>query len=124
MFVLYSFGHCIVCPSSIYGFEYLWYLQTLRLYLCVILQKTEEDFFFLIWSFICVIFVDQVCNCFIHVPSKVKVNLCLPSSYISNSQLHLFSSNIRSNLYIYVQFFNNIKRRKKTPKVNYFIVLM
>jgi len=29
-FVLFSFGHCIVCPPSIYGFRLsLWYLQTL-----------------------------------------------------------------------------------------------
>ena len=28
--VLFSFGHCVVCPSSIYRFWYpLWYLQTL-----------------------------------------------------------------------------------------------
>jgi len=53
------------------------------------LQKTKEEFFFLIWGFIGVIFVDQVYNCFIHVPSKVKVNLFLPSSYISNSQITL-----------------------------------
>jgi len=25
---LFSFDHCIVFPSSIYGFSYLWYLQT------------------------------------------------------------------------------------------------
>ena len=29
-FSLFSFGHCIVCPFSIYGFWFpLWYLQTL-----------------------------------------------------------------------------------------------
>ena len=30
LFVLLSYGHCVVCPSSIYGFWLpLWYLQTL-----------------------------------------------------------------------------------------------
>jgi hypothetical protein len=29
LFVLLSFGHCVVCPSWIYGFRFLlWYLQT------------------------------------------------------------------------------------------------
>ena len=29
-FYAFSFGHCVVCPSSIYGFWFpLWYLQTL-----------------------------------------------------------------------------------------------
>ena len=29
LFVLFSFGHCVVCPSSVYGFWLpLWYLQT------------------------------------------------------------------------------------------------
>jgi hypothetical protein len=30
-FCPFSFGHCVVCPSSIYGFWLpLWYLQTLQ----------------------------------------------------------------------------------------------
>jgi hypothetical protein len=34
-FCAFSFGHCVVCSSSIYGFWLpLWYLQTLLIYLC------------------------------------------------------------------------------------------
>ena len=35
-----SFGHCGVCPSSIYGFWLpLWYLQNLKFYFCPIAQQ-------------------------------------------------------------------------------------
>ena len=31
----FSFGHCVVCPSSIYGFSLpLWYLQTCLMATC------------------------------------------------------------------------------------------
>ena len=54
-FCLFSFGHCIVCPSTIYGFWLpLWYLQTfLTLYICFHLSLSlspivfYSSFFFL-----------------------------------------------------------------------------
>jgi hypothetical protein len=44
-FCPFSFGHCVVCPSSIYGFWLpLWYLQTLLYFVLkqsVIQQNTQ-----------------------------------------------------------------------------------
>jgi hypothetical protein len=73
-FYPFSFGHCIVCPSSIYGFWLpLWYLQTvLVLFLLVIvlpffLWFTASDYLFGIfklllfsffWSLYCLSFFD------------------------------------------------------------------
>ena len=35
-FLLFSFGHCVVCYSSIYGFWLpLWYLQSLLMYMLI-----------------------------------------------------------------------------------------
>ena len=42
-FVLFLFGHCVVCSSSIYGFRLpLWYLQTLLLAGLQISRKTRR----------------------------------------------------------------------------------
>jgi hypothetical protein len=49
---LVSFGHCIVCPSSIYGFWLpLWYL--LAIVLSVLLRYTDSDYQFGIFWPLC-----------------------------------------------------------------------
>ena len=41
-FCTFSCGHCVVCPSSIYGsWLPLWYLQTVLVFLCPILHTWE-----------------------------------------------------------------------------------
>jgi hypothetical protein len=43
-FCIFSFGHCVVCPSSIYGFWLpLWYLQTLILQLTIQIPMTRTN---------------------------------------------------------------------------------
>ena len=47
-FCTFSFGHCVVCSSSIYGFWLsLWYLQTFLKIICniVFVVVLENDFF-------------------------------------------------------------------------------
>ena len=40
MFGLFSFGHCVVCPSSVYAFWlHIWYLQTLLMMATLIFYK-------------------------------------------------------------------------------------
>ena len=53
---LVSCGHCIVCPSSIYGFWLpLWYLVVIVL--SVLLQFTASDYpFGILWSLYCLFF--------------------------------------------------------------------
>jgi hypothetical protein len=42
----FSFGHCVVCSSSIYGFWLpLWYLQTLLSYIGTVLCKLNSSCF-------------------------------------------------------------------------------
>ena len=55
---LVSFGHCIVCPSSIYGFWLpLWYL--LAIVLSVLLRFTDFDYLFgIFWPLYCLSFFD------------------------------------------------------------------
>ena len=55
---LVSFGHCIVCSSSIYWFWLpLWYLLTIEL--CVLRRFTDSDYHFgILWPWHCVFFVD------------------------------------------------------------------
>jgi hypothetical protein len=46
---LVSFGHCVVCPSSIYGFWLpLWYI--LAIVLSVLLRYTDSDYPFVIFK--------------------------------------------------------------------------
>ena len=48
-FCTFSFGHCVVCSSSIYGFWlYLWYLQTLHIYLYLLYSHTTFDYYFVL----------------------------------------------------------------------------
>ena len=55
---LVSFGHCIVCPSSIYGFWlHLWYL--LAIVLLVLPRYTDSDYTFgIFWPLYCLLFLD------------------------------------------------------------------
>jgi hypothetical protein len=55
---LVSFGHCVVCPSSIYGFWLpLWYL--LAIVLSVLLRFTDSDYpFGIFWPLCCLSFFD------------------------------------------------------------------
>ena len=55
---LVSFGHCVVCPSSIYSFWLpLWYL--LAIVLSVLLRITDSDYLFgIFWPLCCLIFFD------------------------------------------------------------------
>jgi hypothetical protein len=55
---LVSFGHCIVCSSSIYWFWLpLWYL--LAIVLCVLRRFTDSDYpFGIFWALYCLFFVD------------------------------------------------------------------
>jgi hypothetical protein len=55
---LVSFGHCVVCSSSIYGIRLpLWYL--LAIVLSVLLRYTESDYpFGIFWSLCCLFFFD------------------------------------------------------------------
>jgi hypothetical protein len=55
---LVSFGHCIVCPSSIYWFWLLlWYL--LAIVLSVLLRYTDSDYSFgIFWPLYCLSFFD------------------------------------------------------------------
>ena len=53
---LVSFGHCVVCSSSIYGFWLpLWYL--LAIVLSVLLRYTDSDYPF-VWPLCCLFFFD------------------------------------------------------------------
>ena len=56
---LVSFGHCIVCPSSTYGFWWpLWYL--LAIVLSVLLQLTaSDDPFGIFWPLYCLSFFNS-----------------------------------------------------------------
>jgi hypothetical protein len=56
-FCTFSFGHCVVCSSSIYGFWLpLWYLQTLvghvQLYIHIIhlFNHFKNKYYFKVWS--------------------------------------------------------------------------
>ena len=75
---LVSFGHCVVCPSSIYGFRLpLWYL--LAIVLSVLLQFTDSDYLFgIFWSLCCLSFF----NLRIPITSLVSFGHCVvcPSS--------------------------------------------
>ena len=55
---LVSFGHCVVCPSSIYSFWLpLWYL--LAIVLSVLLRITDSDYLFgIFWPLCCLTFLD------------------------------------------------------------------
>jgi hypothetical protein len=55
---LVSFGHCVVCSSSIYGFWLpLWYL--LAIVLSVLLRYTDSDCpFGIFWPLCCLFFFD------------------------------------------------------------------
>jgi hypothetical protein len=55
---LVSFGHCVVCSSSIYGFWLpLWYL--LAIVLSVLLRYTDSDYpFGIFWPLCCLFFFD------------------------------------------------------------------
>ena len=55
---LVSFGHCVVCPSSIYRFWLnLWYL--LAIVMCVVLRFTDSDYSFgVFWPLCCLTFFD------------------------------------------------------------------
>jgi hypothetical protein len=55
---LVSFGHCVVCSSSIYGFWLsLWYL--LAIVLSVLLRYTDSDYpFGILWTLCCLFFFD------------------------------------------------------------------
>ena len=55
---LVSCGHCVVCPSSIYGFWLtLWYLLTIVL--SVLLRFTDSDYpFGIFWPLCCLSFFD------------------------------------------------------------------
>ena len=55
---LVSFGHCVVCPSSIYRFWLLlWYL--LAIVLCFVLRFTDPDYTFgIFWPLCCLSFFD------------------------------------------------------------------
>jgi hypothetical protein len=53
---LVSFGHCVVCSSSVYGFWLpLWYL--LAIVLSVLLRYTDSDYLFgIFWPLCCLFF--------------------------------------------------------------------
>ena len=55
---LVSFGHCVVCSSSIYGFWLpLWYL--LAIVLSVLLRYTDSNYpFGILWPLCCLFFFD------------------------------------------------------------------
>jgi hypothetical protein len=55
---LVSCGHCVVCPSSIYGFWlHLWYL--VGIVLSVLLRYTDSDYTFgILWPLCCLSFFD------------------------------------------------------------------
>jgi len=51
-FYAFSFGHCVVCSSSIYGFWLpLWYLQTLLINIFYESKFETHHFVLLLWSF-------------------------------------------------------------------------
>ena len=57
-FYPFSFGHCVVCSSSIYGFWLpLWYI--LAIVLSVLLRFTDSDYpFGIFWPLCCLFFFD------------------------------------------------------------------
>ena len=61
-FCTFSFGHCVVCSSSIYGFWLpFWYLQTLTIVLSDVLRYTDSDYpfgIFKLWPLCCLLFFD------------------------------------------------------------------
>ena len=75
---LVSFGHCVVCPSSIYrSWLHLWYL--LAIVLSVLLWYTDSDYLFgIFWPLCCLTFFDLQ----IMITSLVSFGHCVvwPSS--------------------------------------------
>jgi fatty-acid desaturase len=78
---LVSFGHCVVCSSSIYGFWLpLWYL--LAIVLSVLLRYTNSDYPFVIfWSLCCLFFFD-IRILITHLLSFVHCVVCPSSIYV------------------------------------------
>jgi hypothetical protein len=74
---LVSFGHCVVCPSSIYGFWLpLWYL--LAVVLSVLLRFTDSDYLFgIFWPLCCQSFFDLR----ILITSLVSFDHCVVCSF-------------------------------------------
>ena len=70
-FCNFSFGHCVVCYSSIYGFWLpLWYLQTLLKILCLdaIMYLSSQVFVYFPPTIIYI--SGSVCHCLLDVVSK------------------------------------------------------
>jgi hypothetical protein len=56
-FCIFSFGHCVVCSSSIYGFWLsLWYLQTLLSFICMFCRSLFVLLYFFFWPLCCLFF--------------------------------------------------------------------
>ena len=56
-FCTFSFGHCVVCSSSIYGFWLsLWYLQTLLSFICMFCRSLFVLLYFFFWPLCCLFF--------------------------------------------------------------------
>jgi hypothetical protein len=86
----FSFGHCVVCPSSIYGFWLpLWHLQSflvlfiLAIVLSVLLPSMASDYLFDIFNlFLSFLFWPLCCLSFFHlwllITSLVSSNVSCP----------------------------------------------
>jgi hypothetical protein len=60
-FCPFSFGHCIVCPSSMCGFWLpLWYLQTLLYFMCMFCISLFVLLHFFFWPLCCLSFDLQI----------------------------------------------------------------
>jgi hypothetical protein len=68
-FCPFSFGHCVVCSSSIYGLWLpLWYLQTFLAHVMCLLQLLLYHLLYFILVYFC-------SECFLHIPLLNAVNL-------------------------------------------------
>jgi hypothetical protein len=78
---LVSFGHCVVCPSLIYGFSLpLWYL--LAIVLSVLLWFTASDYpFGIFWPLCCLSFFDLRLLITPLVSSKMSCTSCVRRKY-------------------------------------------
>jgi len=78
-FCNFSFGHCVVCSSSIYGFWLpLWYLQTLHIILgtCILADK--------LWTLILIYFM---CLYMTEVHINIKIHFFFKENNVTNVEI-------------------------------------
>ena len=76
-FFHFSFGHCVICPSSIYGFWlYLWYLQTL------LKHHSHNPAINLVWTGLYVLYYVRWIS-----PFKSNLHYLYPRQYINVTRI-------------------------------------